>query len=81
MIYGRIRDDIEKEDAFRGLCAMVCTHSSYKICDMWTAQVIWAFPFCFQVRANPSGGLSSLIYMCKAIASWHVCIQSLSSQN
>ncbi|KAK9132591.1 hypothetical protein Scep_012119 [Stephania cephalantha] len=40
-----IRDDIEKEDAFRGLCAMV--------------------------RANPSGGLSSLLYMCKAIASWH----------
>ncbi|XP_050232437.1 transportin-1 [Mercurialis annua] len=40
-----IRDDIEKEDAFRGLCAMV--------------------------RANPSGGLSSLVFMCKAIASWH----------
>ncbi|XP_043713857.1 transportin-1-like [Telopea speciosissima] len=40
-----IRDDIEKEDAFRGLCAMV--------------------------RANPSGALNSLVYMCKAIASWH----------
>ncbi|CAI0468897.1 unnamed protein product [Linum tenue] len=40
-----IRDDIEKEDAFRGLCAMV--------------------------RANPSGALSSLVLMCKAIASWH----------
>ncbi|KAL6010691.1 Transportin-1 [Asimina triloba] len=40
-----IRDDIEKEDAFRGLCAMV--------------------------RANPSGAVSSLLYMCKAIASWH----------
>ncbi|KAF7810758.1 transportin-1 isoform X1 [Senna tora] len=40
-----IRDDIEKEDAFRGLCAMV--------------------------RTNPSGALSSLVYMCKAIASWH----------
>ncbi|KDP33292.1 hypothetical protein JCGZ_13079 [Jatropha curcas] len=40
-----IRDDVEKEDAFRGLCAMV--------------------------RANPSGGLSSLVFMCKAIASWH----------
>ncbi|KAF9600199.1 hypothetical protein IFM89_005023 [Coptis chinensis] len=40
-----IRDDIEKEDAFRGLCAMV--------------------------RANPSGALSSLVSMCKAIASWH----------
>ncbi|OVA15947.1 Importin-beta [Macleaya cordata] len=40
-----IRDDIEKEDAFRGLCAMV--------------------------RANPSGALSSLVYMCIAIASWH----------
>lgn len=39
-----IRDDIEKEDAFRGLCAMV--------------------------RANPSGGLSSLVFMCNAIASW-----------
>ncbi|XP_042509641.1 transportin-1-like isoform X2 [Macadamia integrifolia] len=40
-----IRDDIEKEDAFRGLCAMV--------------------------RANPSAALNSLVYMCKAIASWH----------
>uniref|UniRef100_A0A2P2MHJ9 Uncharacterized protein MANES_11G097900 n=1 Tax=Rhizophora mucronata TaxID=61149 RepID=A0A2P2MHJ9_RHIMU len=40
-----IHDDIEKEDAFRGLCAMV--------------------------RANPSGALSSLVFMCKAIASWH----------
>ncbi|KAJ4964946.1 hypothetical protein NE237_016795 [Protea cynaroides] len=40
-----IRDDIEKEDAFRGLCAMV--------------------------RANPSGALNSLVFMCKAIASWH----------
>ncbi|XP_039040906.1 transportin-1-like [Hibiscus syriacus] len=40
-----IRDDIEKEDAFRGLCAVV--------------------------RANPSGALSSLVFMCKAIASWH----------
>lgn len=40
-----IRDDIEKEDAFRGLCAMV--------------------------RANPAGALSSLVYICKAVASWH----------
>ncbi|KAL9391252.1 hypothetical protein Peur_015172 [Populus x canadensis] len=40
-----IHDDIEKEDAFRGLCAMV--------------------------RTNPSGALSSLVFMCKAIASWH----------
>ncbi|KAL3514972.1 hypothetical protein ACH5RR_021874 [Cinchona calisaya] len=40
-----IRDDVEKEDAFRGLCAMV--------------------------RTNPSGALSSLVYMCQAIASWH----------
>ncbi|XP_061337439.1 transportin-1 isoform X2 [Gastrolobium bilobum] len=40
-----IRDDVEKEDAFRGLCAMV--------------------------KTNPSGALSSLVYMCKAIASWH----------
>jgi transportin-1 len=40
-----IRDDVEKEDAFCGLCAMV--------------------------RANPSGALSSLVFMCKAIASWH----------
>ncbi|KZV42117.1 Importin beta-2 isoform 2 [Dorcoceras hygrometricum] len=40
-----IRDDIEKEDAFRGLCAMV--------------------------RANPAGALHSLVFMCKAIASWH----------
>ncbi|OIT30302.1 PREDICTED: transportin-1-like [Nicotiana attenuata] len=40
-----IRDDIEKEDAFRGLCAMV--------------------------KANPSGAMNSLLFMCKAIASWH----------
>ncbi|XP_077248702.1 transportin-1-like [Tasmannia lanceolata] len=40
-----IRDDVEKEDAFRGLCAMV--------------------------RTNPSGALSSLVYLCKAVASWH----------
>ncbi|XP_068659068.1 transportin-1-like [Aristolochia californica] len=40
-----IRDDIEKEDAFRGLCAMV--------------------------RVNPQGALNSLVYMCRAIASWH----------
>ncbi|KAL7150279.1 hypothetical protein ABFS83_05G100900 [Erythranthe nasuta] len=40
-----IRDDVEKEDAFRGLCAMV--------------------------RANPAGALNSLVFMCKAIASWH----------
>ncbi|KAL6501642.1 Transportin-1 [Orobanche gracilis] len=40
-----IRDDIEKEDAFRGLCAVI--------------------------RANPSGALKSLTFMCKAIASWH----------
>lgn len=26
-LYGRIRDDIEKEDAFRGLCAMVVSSS------------------------------------------------------
>lgn len=39
----KIRDDIEKEDAFRGLCAMV--------------------------RVNPSGALSSLVFMCQAIAS------------
>jgi hypothetical protein len=24
LTFGRIHDDIEKEDAFRGLCAMVC---------------------------------------------------------
>ncbi|XP_048336150.2 transportin-1 [Ziziphus jujuba] len=40
-----IRDDIEKEDAFRGLCAMV--------------------------RANPSGALSSIVFLFKAVASWH----------
>ncbi|XP_055815498.1 transportin-1 isoform X1 [Solanum dulcamara] len=40
-----IRDDIEKEDAFRGLCAMV--------------------------KANPSGALNSLVFLSKAIASWH----------
>ncbi|CAM8901663.1 unnamed protein product [Rhodiola kirilowii] len=41
----RIRDDIEKEDAFRGLCAMI--------------------------RVNPQGALSSLSFLCQAIASWH----------
>ncbi|EPS73595.1 hypothetical protein M569_01158, partial [Genlisea aurea] len=40
-----IRDDIEKEDAFKGLCAMV--------------------------REKPTGALNSLVFMCKAIASWH----------
>ncbi|GFY94563.1 transportin 1 [Actinidia rufa] len=43
--WGRIRDDIEKEDAFRGLCALV--------------------------NNFPAGALSSLVFMCKAIASWH----------
>lgn len=38
------RDGIEKEDAFKGLCAMV--------------------------KANPSVAQSSLVYVCKAIASW-----------
>lgn len=45
MALSMIHDDVEKEDAFRGLCAMV--------------------------RANPSGALSSLVFLCKAIASWH----------
>lgn len=27
---------------------------------------------CSQVRANPSGALSSLVFMCNAIASWNV---------
>ncbi|KAG9147492.1 hypothetical protein Leryth_007294 [Lithospermum erythrorhizon] len=40
-----IRDDTEKEEAFRGLCAMV--------------------------KTNPSGGVNSIVFMCKAIASWH----------
>ncbi|KAF8090062.1 hypothetical protein N665_0489s0003 [Sinapis alba] len=40
-----VRDDIEKEDAFRGLCALI--------------------------KVNPSGGVSSLVFICKAIASWH----------
>ncbi|XP_018440557.1 transportin-1 isoform X1 [Raphanus sativus] len=40
-----VRDDIEKEDAFRGLCAVV--------------------------KVNPSGGVSSLVFICIAIASWH----------
>ncbi|KAG5406359.1 hypothetical protein IGI04_012478 [Brassica rapa subsp. trilocularis] len=40
-----VRDDIEKEEAFRGLCAVV--------------------------KVNPSGGVSSLVFICKAIASWH----------
>jgi hypothetical protein len=32
---------------------------------------VWVF-YTFQVRTNPSGALSSLVFMCKAIASWHV---------
>ncbi|KAL0677161.1 hypothetical protein Bca4012_005142 [Brassica carinata] len=40
-----VRDDNEKEEAFRGLCAVV--------------------------KVNPSGGVSSLVFICKAIASWH----------
>ncbi|KAH0892180.1 hypothetical protein HID58_054609 [Brassica napus] len=40
-----VRDDTEKEEAFRGLCAVV--------------------------KVNPSGGVSSLVFICKAIASWH----------
>ncbi|CAF2129261.1 unnamed protein product [Brassica napus] len=39
-----VRDDIEKEESFRGLCAVV--------------------------KVNPSGGVSSLVFICKAIASW-----------
>lgn len=31
----------------------------------------WFFIF-IQVKANPSGALNSLVFMCKAIASWHV---------
>ncbi|KAL0788844.1 hypothetical protein Bca101_005090 [Brassica carinata] len=41
-----VRDDNEKEEAFRGLCAVV--------------------------KVNPSGGVSSLVFICKAIASWHM---------
>ncbi|KAJ0241878.1 Transportin-1 [Hirschfeldia incana] len=40
-----VHDDIEKEEAFRGLCAVA--------------------------NVNPSGGVSSLVCICKAIASWH----------
>ncbi|CAN8271312.1 unnamed protein product [Cochlearia groenlandica] len=45
MALSMVHDDLEKEDAFRGLCAVV--------------------------KANPSGGVSSLVFICKAIASWH----------
>ncbi|XP_047309136.1 transportin-1-like [Impatiens glandulifera] len=45
MALSMIRDDIEKEDAFHGLCALV--------------------------RTNPSGALSSLAFMFRAVASWH----------
>jgi transportin-1 len=45
MALSMVRDDIEKEDAFRGLCAVV--------------------------KVNPSGGVSSLVFICQAIASWH----------
>ena len=41
--------------------------------DQQSNLVLGAFK-CLQVRANPSGALSSLVYMCKAIASWHVRI-------
>ncbi|CAH9125944.1 unnamed protein product [Cuscuta epithymum] len=54
MALSTIRDDIEKEEAFRGLCAMV--------------------------RANPSGALSAMVFMCKAIASWQE-IRSSDLQN
>lgn len=30
-----------------------------------------------QVRLNPSGALNSLVYMCRAIASWQVMLQKL----
>ncbi|KAK4853529.1 hypothetical protein QYF36_010621 [Acer negundo] len=49
-----IRDDVEKEDAFRGLCAIV--------------------------KANPSGALNSLVYMCNAIASWHAMSENLQNE-
>ncbi|CAI9292864.1 unnamed protein product [Lactuca saligna] len=39
-------DDIQKEDAFRGLCAMV--------------------------KVNTSVDLSSLVFLCRAISSWHM---------
>ncbi|PPS08735.1 hypothetical protein GOBAR_AA11919 [Gossypium barbadense] len=48
------RDGIEKEDAFKGLCAMV--------------------------KANPSVAQSSLVYVCKAIASWKVRMKIWSTE-
>lgn len=35
----------------------------------------------FQVRANPSGALNALVFMCKAIASWHVNIHHQTLSN
>lgn len=67
----RIRDDLEKEDAFRGLCAMVQPFFAYfnaAILVIICVDVLRPL----QVRANPLGAVSSLAYLCKAIASWHV---------
>lgn len=45
---GRIRDDIEKEDAFCGLCAMVISSSdiaySIQITKNWTLPNYYKFP-------------------------------------
>ena len=70
----RIRDDIEKEDAFRGLCAMVCQYflNEFIVWKYQQLKCCMGFLKCCQVKANPSGALSSLVFMCKAIASWHV---------
>jgi transportin-1 len=72
----RIRDDIEKEDAFRGLCAMVyiCFLMNLFLKISVMKIVAWGSLKCCQVKANPSGALGSLVFMCKAIASWHVSL-------
>lgn len=74
-----IRDDIEKEDAFRGLCSMVyMVPAGFSTSNFFSAKIVHDLHLP-QVRANPTGALSSLAYMCKAIASWHVSLKFFSS--
>ncbi|KAL2924969.1 Transportin-1 [Bienertia sinuspersici] len=67
-----IRDDIEKEDAFRGLCAMVSVFIIardifYVLLNLLFTDLL---PI-FQVKMNPNAALTSLPFLVKAIASWH----------
>lgn len=49
MMFGRIRDDIEKEDAFRGLCAMVRSYSNSKFLYV-DCSSNWCFPLVFRSK-------------------------------